>query len=310
LVLALAAGVSLVLLSPLLYHYWIARTGGLSRPFSAQLPSFWRDYFTTPSHVGQALLAPLTSSTGLFPGFGGLALTAVAIGTGVLKDGRARMLAAAAICGVALSFGPDLPGYRLLNEFVLPLQGLRAPARFGFLLTVAVAVLGGMGVAALRQRLRRPALIGAITLLIPAWLVVESLAAPLWLRRFEGIPAIYGQLRDRPDAVVAELPMPPGAIAQFNAPYMLNSTVSFYKLVNGYSGFVPASYTARAERLASFPSPDAVEALREWGVTHIFVHREQLGDRNAALDALAGLDTIAQEGRVTLFAVQSGPATR
>ena len=55
--------------------------------------------------------------------------------------------------GFALSFGPALPGYAPLYRWLPLLPGVvRGAARFGFLALVAVAVLAGFGVAALRAR--------------------------------------------------------------------------------------------------------------------------------------------------------------
>ena len=76
------------------------------------------------------------------------------------------MAAAIGVAGVALSFGPALPGYAALYRWLPLLQGVRGAARFGFLALVAVAVLAGFGVAALARavwRARRwwPALVAA-----------------------------------------------------------------------------------------------------------------------------------------------------
>src|SRR5688572_31281927 len=45
--------------------------------------------------------------------------------------------------------------------------------------------------------------------------------------------------------------------------YMLNSTTHWQPLVNGYSDHTPAEFRTMAVRLASFPSRDAFDALRE-----------------------------------------------
>lgn len=303
--LATAAGISAILLGPFLFEYWrVHHDAGMTRSFTDQLPTFWRDYFTTPSHVGQFLFGSLTSFTGLFPGLGGILLTLFAIATGALRQGRARMCVALGICGVLLSFGPDLPGYQFLYRAALPLQGIRAPARFGFLLTVAVAILGGMGFAALRRRIQSGATLAIVTPLILIVLVAESLVAPLWLRRFDGVPPIYGRLKGEPNAVVAEMPMPGGRATALNAGYLLNSTASWYRLVNGYSGFVPASYWTQSEAVADFPSAASTAALRAMGVTHIFVHRDQLGSRASGLADDPALRLIADDGAIALYAIR------
>ncbi len=67
----------------------------------------------------------------------------------VRQDPRVRMMVAIAIVGVALSFGPALPGYPWLHAHVPLLQGIRAAARWGFLMLTAVAMLAGFTVAGL-----------------------------------------------------------------------------------------------------------------------------------------------------------------
>jgi hypothetical protein len=101
------------------------------------------------------------------------------------------MAAAVGVTGLALSFGPALPGYALLYRWVPLLQGVRGAARFGFLALVSVAVLAGFGVAALHARVgsRRwwPAMVTLIFFAVNA----EALRAPMTFRPFAGIPRIY-----------------------------------------------------------------------------------------------------------------------
>ena len=66
--------------------------------------------------------------------------------------------------------------------------------------------------------------------------------------------------------------------------YMLNSTTHWQPLVNGYSDHTPAEFRTMAVRLASFPSRDAFDALREKRVRYIVIH-QKLYDR----ESLAGV---------------------
>jgi hypothetical protein len=126
-----------------------------------------KDYSATPAgylasagrlHIstwsGRFFKDPVDS---FFPGFVVLALAGVAIAAAAHRrpaDGdpaRARvlMLAAIGVAGVVLSLGTATPVYGWLFAIFPPMQGLRAAARFGNLFLLAVAVLGGIGLATL-----------------------------------------------------------------------------------------------------------------------------------------------------------------
>jgi hypothetical protein len=303
---ALAAAVAGVLLLPFLLPYWRAYSGqGLTRSLNDArwfAASGW-DYLTTPGRIhGEWWSHGFPATTSLFPGIAGLALTAVAIASGVaLRDPRARMCLAAGLCGVVLSFGTRMPGYELLHGAVPLLQAIRAPVRFGYLGIVGVALLAGFGLAHLRQRLpaRTSGVVAAVAL---ALAIVEPFRAPLYLPRFDGIPGIYRQLRDVPDAVVVELPFPHPWAVFHNAKYMLNSTVHWKPMLNGYSGFVPYSYREHFDQLSGFPDEKSIAALERLGVTHLFVHADQLSvEQTAYLEFLPALTRLAAEGSIVLY---------
>ena len=70
------------------------------------------------------------------------------------------------------------------------------------------------------------------------------------------------------------------------APFMLVSTRSWVRMLNGYSGFKPASYYAHAAALETFPDRASIDYLRTQGVTHVLVD-----GRNMRKDALDRLET-------------------
>jgi hypothetical protein len=303
---ALSAVGAALALAPFLLPYWRAYSAqGLTRSLvdARWFAASGFDYLTTPGRLhGEWWSYRFTTPNSLFPGLAGLALTGVALGTGIaFRDRRARMCLAMGICGVALSFGARLPGYDLLYRAIPLLHAVRAPVRFGYLAIIAVAILAGFGLRELRRRLpeRQSTIIAAAAL---ALAVIEPFRAPLYLPRFEPIAPIYQQLRSVPDAVVVELPFPhPWAIFH-NAKYMLNSTQHWKPLVNGYSGFVPTSYRQHYEQLAGFPDEKSTRALHDLGVTHLFVHVDQLGEAVAArLDQMPGFTRLASEGPIVLY---------
>jgi len=309
--LGLAAVIAAALLAPFLYPYYLTqREQGLTRSLDevALYSSTWRDYLSTAGRLHYAAWSHrfLEGSTALFPGVAALALAAVAVASKPgLRDPRIRMAAAIGAAGVALSFGPSLPGYAALYRWLPLLQGVRGAARFGVLALMAVAVLAGYGVAALRARYGGrgwwPALIAVLIVAVNA----EALRAPIAFRPFDGIPRIYQSLREPSVRAVAEFPFfQPEAVVR-NAPYVLNSTAYWKPLVNGYSGFVPRSYYGIAAALRDFPGDRSRAELQRLGVSHVVVHLDAYGDRAgemvSSLNAAPWLALVASGNQIRVY---------
>lgn len=310
--LALAGLFAALVLFPYLLPYWqLSRDSWFSRSLeqAAQYSGSWGDYLATPGKVHFALWSHRWwEGDGLFPGFVGLLLAGIAIVRRVaFTDSRARMCLAVGACGMYLSFGPAAPGYAVVYKLLPMLSAIRAPVRFGYLAILAVAVLAGFGLVEVRRRLpvrARALVLGAVFVLI----TLESLAAPLYLTRFGGIPRIYRWLRSEPNAVVAELPLPTSRFVFVNAQYMLYSTEHWKPMVNGYSGFVPRSYYTHLAALAGFPNQPSLDVLHSLGVTHVFVHREQLSSAaNEELARTPNVQLMASEGPIALFRLTFDP---
>jgi hypothetical protein len=161
------------------------------------------------------------------------------------------------------------------------MQGLRAAARFGNLFLLAIAILGGLGVAALPQR-------RWLAVLLVVLVNVESLRAPFTYTPFTGIPGIYRLLATEPGPVIlAEQPFfPRWAIFQ-NSHYVLASTAHWRPLMNGYSGYTPESYQHFADSFWYFPEERAIQSMKDAGVTHVVVHVAAFHkDHQAVLPAL------------------------
>lgn len=228
-------------------------------------------------------------------GVGWLMLMAVARRDGAgASDSAFGYMALAALAAALLAMGPRITaaGVPLATgpyAWLLALpgwDGLRVPARYLTLVTLFLAVLAGLGAAAILRRAQRLAipivLIASAGVLAEAWIVPaptnlpvppgEGLEYPPAPRAGRDISPLYGMVRDWPGSVVlAEFPFGDNAYelqAVFYAGYHLRP------ILNGYSGYFPPGYTALAGALGdALTSPEeAAEALRASGATHALVH--------------------------------------
>jgi hypothetical protein len=312
-----AAAVASVLLIPFLLPYLEAqRTQGLTRPLDARYlyEGSWRDYLATGSriHFGP-WSARFWSDSGaaLFPGVAALLLSGVAVVCGLAwRDRALRLWVALGAVGFLLSFGTGLPGYALIYRVIPLLQGIRAPVRFGYLALAAIAALAAFGLAWLNRldwmsRGHRRAALGLVTVAV---ITLEAARLPVgYVPRYE-IPGVYQALTLEGPGAVVELPMPPPPAFARNAAYMLNSTIGWWPLVNGYSGFLPASYYDRRLDVAQFPADESVAILRRLGVRYVVVHREEFShrwpDALQRLDAARALRPIAAEGDISIYRLE------
>jgi hypothetical protein len=206
---------------------------------------------------------------------------------------------------MALSFGPSLPGYGVLYRFLMPLQGIRNAARFGYLAILACAVLAGFGVAAIRARWADARWMPIAATLLVVCANADAFAAPIEYVDAPRIAPIYRRLRGT-GAIVAHFPFYPPDRVFRNAVYMLESTGNWRPILNGYSGLTPDSYVRHAAAFARFPDPGAMAALRLAGVTHVIVHDQALRDwtdnetANAVPDS-PDLMLVARDGDAALY---------
>ena len=241
-----------------------------------------------------------------FPGIIVLALAGVAVIAAVrTRELRPRvlMLVAIAAVGLVLSLGTATPAYAVLFHIFPPMQGLRAAARFGNLFLLGIALLGGIGLAALRSSLQSRGRLQAegLGILLIVLANIESLRAPFEYREFTGVPGIYRLIAQEPDPVVlAEQPFFPRSAIFENAPYVLNSTAHWRPLMNGYSGYIPASYQKYADAFWYFPDERAMRAMKDAGVTHVMVHPQRF-----MRDAEKVIEQISARSDMELIAVGS-----
>ena len=301
----LAGGVALLLLAFYLKAYYQVHVQqGFARipAENQQFAGAFADFLNTVSWLHYPLWShrffPRSVSTN-FPGIVVLALASVAVvSRSGRRDPRVLMCTAIAVGCALVSMAPRLPGYEHLHNVVPLFWVARAQAHMGQVVLLALAVLAGFGIAQLERRWAAwrgwPALAAAAVVLINA----ESFRAPLPYRPFNGIPRVYHRMMFEDGAVVAEFPLGDRRQTFLNATYMLNSTVHWKPLVNGYSGFIPESYVEQYEDLKDFPASSAIDALRRRGITHVIVHGQTLSDATVATGAF---EQIANTAGIAIF---------
>ena len=243
-----------------------------------------------------------------FPGAIAVLLSLVAIWYAIRRrddPARVAMVFAIGLTGFVFSLGPKTPLYAWLYTVFPPMQGLRAAARFGNLFLLAIGVLAGLGQAQLRQGTNRR---WATAVAVAAVFLVnlEALRAPFEYRRWRGIPEIYKLLANEPGKVVlAEMPFyPPHAVFE-NAEYVVNSTAHWRPLMNGYSGYTPATYVDVASLMWYFPDARAFPPMKANGVTHVMVHPRRWGHESSRV-----IESIANQPDLELIAVDEKTGSR
>jgi len=213
-------------------------------------------------------------------------------------------LAAILVASLALTFaGP----YRVLTRIIPPLAVVRVPPRWIIPATFVLAALAGYGAAWLgysgqqkadsrRQEPHAPAgsartTCSPVCRLLPAvcclLIIAESFSAPLPLAPVGSradLPPVYHVLREEafrrpPDWAVVELPMHVAPAPEFpETKRLYASTLGWWGLVNGYSGFTPARQESLGRALAGFPDDTALATLRSLGaagVRYLIVHPDE-----------------------------------
>jgi hypothetical protein len=286
----------------------------------------WRSYFASPMMLDRWML-PYLEFWGswrevLFPGFLTIALGGLAILQTFAPRPAPHLVASRAVVGfyvslgvlaVWLSLGPDFGLYALLHRTVPFFPLLRAPARFGVLVTLAAALLSGIGFANALRPLsgpRRGWVLTAILALALAKATVGPLAMPTAPEETEA----HKRLADLPYGVVAEFPyFIERAERHRHTEYMLMSMWHWKPLVNGYSDHTPEEVLRDMPKLAAFPDVDAWSVLRDHRARYVMIHWRLYPPEARAPMVLrvrglvAYLRPIVDSERVSLYEIVSWP---
>jgi hypothetical protein len=244
----------------------------------------------------------------------GLALAAVVASGRRWPDARAQPVRLYGLIGVfalilslgaqPTAWGVHLPVggvYRKLFDWLPGFDGLRVPARFGVVVLLAVAVLGGIGASALLSA-RRPAvrriLAGAFALII--FLEGYPMRLPLaFLGRGGRVDrGAYDWLRTEMPGPILELPAGEVAPPFQSFGYQYQTLFHHRPIVNGSSGYDSAFHGFIGSAASPLVEPPLFSAglrtVRAIGVTTIVVHPQAYADPEVAAQTLAALHSDTQ----------------
>ncbi len=230
---------------------------------------------------------------------------------GLARD-VAGFYALLAVLAFWASLGPDAGLYWVLFETIPVFALLRAPARMGIIVTLALVVLSGAALAPWLRARARPR-VWAVALVVLA--ALELNMAPLTaLREAPPVPEAYRTLARLPRGPLVEFPyFTERSDFPRHAEYMLGSTFHWQELVNGYSDFIPGEWRQAVLPISSFPTRPAFRILGDLGVRYVVFHLNgySRGARVRLLDQLERyrqfLRPLVQQDDVWLYEIVDWP---
>jgi hypothetical protein len=180
----------------------------------------------------------------------------------------------------------DLPG-RFASEWIPGFRHLRTPARWSFLVGIAMPLLAGIGVQrgeAFLARLFRDrssaALLGA-RIAVASFLLLDMSWRSIPVRSvgLAEMAGPYDALRELPQGPVLEIPWPRSRLreAETGSRYMLASTLHWNPILNGFAPYPPRSYAFLHRLGAGPPSEQGLEKLQRLsGLRWIVVHLQHV----------------------------------
>lgn len=159
---------------------------------------------------------------------------------------------------------------------------MRVFHRFGLDSSLGVAVLAGLGTAALLEQVnRRPAQAHVLPLrrpVVTGTLLAACLIA-IVLFDIDAAPLVYGLSDTGGTATDAWLKQQPGDFSVMQLPLvralngyaLYRAAIHGKKISYGYGTFYPKAWRAAVTALSDFPNPEAVDLLRSWNVRYVLL---------------------------------------
>jgi hypothetical protein len=218
----------------------------------------------------------------LLPGFVLYALALAGLFFSIWSVRQRLLLLAGVLVSGILAMGTRFFGgtytYAPLFEHLPGWDGLRTPGRLMIWTTLLLGILAAGSVSAFARRAREISAAERVPPRPGPWLRLATLL-PLALVLAEGlnttphpiVPSQPAAMRTEPGPILV---LPSDQNTDQNA--MLWSTTRFQDLVNGGSGFTPASLAEIREVAATFPDAASVQFLRERGVRTVVLLRDRV----------------------------------
>ena len=330
-----AAVTSIVIVLPFFLPYLaIQEDTGFARSLddSRRWSAFLRSYLASGASAHSWMLPFIRdwNNAVLFPGFLaiGLGLAGAAIAYADRSPrpqqwrftaGRetALMYASIGVLAFWASLGPRAGLYTLFYKAIPIFAFLRAPERMGIVVVLSLAILAAYAIGQLREWTpdRGP----AVAVIACAAALLDLNTLPFDWRVARPIPQVYQQLASLPRGPLAEFPFYDRRIDfHLHTAYLLNSTVHWLPLLNGYSDHIPADFRTLASTLATFPSKASFDALRADRTRYLALHRGRDGyGRQAWPDIerrlqpyLPHLRVVTESDDLVVYEILSWPSER
>jgi hypothetical protein len=187
-------------------------------------------------------------------------------------------------------WGIKLPLY-YLSEKISFFSAIRAPQRFALLIYFGILILSSYGFIALSTKLGYKIKALAIGVLVCAFILEAYPAklpfAPISTYTPSAIDQEITKLSNQNNTKYKILHLPiytarPGYPTQ-EATYMVDSTLHWNPILNGFSGAEPIGFKADMLALAQLPSTAALALLEKYNVTIVAVHKTTSAEQREAL---------------------------
>ena len=252
---------------------------------------------------------------------------------------RKTELVLLALVGMAFSFA--VKDINILGEvFHLPfyytggdslLNFFRVPSRFFIVTSMALSVLGGMGLSVIRRRISPPPLKTAVLIFFLVLHFLENTPFPLAaypIGPMGGPPPEYKEyFQGMDDAVILDLPSTDIAVVPFEDDYLFgfNRELIYMRwqlehrrhILNGVNGYTP-SFRVYFERLTDEVfykgNLDAFDKFRPYKLSHVVFHRDLVLEKDEGMEkrlkAMPFLELKMETPRLCIFGVLPFRETR
>jgi hypothetical protein len=185
-------------------------------------------------------------------------------------------------------FIPLFASIRYIPNYIHPLM-----------FTVSIIISYGLSSYKVFQRRKTALLLSLIIAVLICFEYTSYISISKPIPYGNGIPAVYQWLKTQPSYPLIELPVP-GEIRS-DDPFWYDQYLYVYysiyhrmPIVNGLSGFFPATFRKTRAIEKSFPNPLAIGRLNEIGVRYVIVHRSRMPNGDGIDEKIARYPQLAR----------------